>query len=44
VSKSRVFTRIGKDNSKNTSEVIYRKDHYIFHINNMNFNLLIFKI
>ena len=38
------FTLVRKDNSKSTSEVAYRKEHYNLLIVNMNFNLLLFKI
>ena len=39
-----VFTLVRKDNSKNTSEVAYRKEHNNLHIVNINFNLFISKV
>jgi len=33
-----------KDNSKNTTETVYGKEHYSLHTVDMNFNLIIFKI
>jgi hypothetical protein len=43
-SKGRVFNLIIIDNSKNSSEVADRKEHYNFHMVNINFNLIGFKI
>jgi len=43
-SKARVFILIMEDNSKNSSEVAYRKELYSLHMVNINFNLIIFKI